>query len=145
MPACPKCPPILLIVKINTRVIRLAGNTGVYQGFLYYRLALDAIDKYRADVVFNSPKIDLNSEEQAVELFAENVMKAGEILCLSANGWSIYAYLVPGFFGLPAIGQFRIAMPTKTMVSKKQIAAAGLRRAVHILEEIYTQSMIICF
>ena len=44
----------------------------------YYRLALDAIDKYRADAAFNSLKIDLNSEEQAVELFAENVMKAGE-------------------------------------------------------------------
>ena len=44
----------------------------------YYRFALDAIDKYKADAAYNSLKIDLNSEEQAVELFAENVMKAGE-------------------------------------------------------------------
>ncbi len=44
----------------------------------YYRLALDAIDKYKADAAYNALKIDLNSEEKAVELFAENVMRAGE-------------------------------------------------------------------
>ena len=44
----------------------------------YYRFALDAIDKYKADAAYNALKIDLNSEEKAVELFAENVMRAGE-------------------------------------------------------------------
>ena len=44
----------------------------------YYRLALDAIDKYKADAAYNALQIDLNSEEKAVELFAENVMRAGE-------------------------------------------------------------------
>ena len=44
----------------------------------YYRFALDAIDKYKADAAYNSLQIDLNSEEKAVELFAENVMRAGE-------------------------------------------------------------------
>ena len=45
----------------------------------YYRFALDAIDKYKADAAYNALEIDLNSEEKAVELFAENVMRAGEI------------------------------------------------------------------
>ena len=44
----------------------------------YYRFALDAIDKYKADAAYNALEIDLNSEEKAVELFAENVMRAGE-------------------------------------------------------------------
>ena len=43
----------------------------------YYRFALDSIDKYKADAAFNALEIDLNSEEKAVELFAENVMRAG--------------------------------------------------------------------
>ena len=44
----------------------------------YYRFALDSIDKYKADAAFNALEIDLNSEEKAVELFAENVMRAGD-------------------------------------------------------------------
>ena len=44
----------------------------------YYRFALDAIDKYKADAAYNALEIDLNSEEKAVELFAKNVMRAGE-------------------------------------------------------------------
>ena len=44
----------------------------------YYRFALDSIDKYKADAAYNALEIDLNSEEKAVELFAENVMRAGE-------------------------------------------------------------------
>lgn len=44
----------------------------------YYRFALDAIDKYKADAAFNALEIDLNYEEKAVELFAENVMRAGD-------------------------------------------------------------------
>ena len=44
----------------------------------YYRFALDAIDKYKADAAYNALEIDLNSEEKAVEMFAENVMRAGE-------------------------------------------------------------------
>jgi len=44
----------------------------------YYRLALDAVDQYKADGAFNGINLDLNAEENAVELFAENIMRAGE-------------------------------------------------------------------
>ncbi len=44
----------------------------------YYRVALDFIETYFNDAIMNGLAIDRHSEEQAVELFAENIMKAGE-------------------------------------------------------------------
>ncbi|MDB3998543.1 glycosyl transferase [Litorivicinus sp.] len=43
----------------------------------YYRVALDFVDIYKTDAEINGLKLDLHSEEKAVELFALNVMKAG--------------------------------------------------------------------
>ncbi|MCV2402149.1 glycosyl transferase [Marinomonas sp. C2222] len=43
----------------------------------YYRVALDFIETYRNDAEINGLKLDTHSEEQAVELFASNIMKAG--------------------------------------------------------------------
>jgi len=43
----------------------------------YYRVALDFVDIYKADAEINGLKLDLHSEEKAVELFALNLMKAG--------------------------------------------------------------------
>lgn len=43
----------------------------------YYRIALDFIETYQSDAVINGLKFDRHSEEQAVELFAQNLMGAG--------------------------------------------------------------------
>jgi glucosyl-3-phosphoglycerate synthase len=43
----------------------------------YFRIALDFIETYHNDAVINGLTLDIHSEEQAVELFAENIMKAG--------------------------------------------------------------------
>jgi glucosyl-3-phosphoglycerate synthase len=43
----------------------------------YYRIALDFIETYRSDAVINGLELDIHSEEQTVELFANNIMKAG--------------------------------------------------------------------
>ncbi|BDX02502.1 glycosyl transferase [Marinomonas pontica] len=43
----------------------------------YYRVALDFIETYKNDAEINGLKLDVHSEEQAVELFASNIMKAG--------------------------------------------------------------------
>ena len=43
----------------------------------YYRIALDFIETYHNDAVINGLTLDIDSEERAVELFAENIMKAG--------------------------------------------------------------------
>ena len=44
----------------------------------YYRLALDMVNFYLADAELNGLAYDMHSEEKAVELFAENIMRAGE-------------------------------------------------------------------
>ena len=77
----------------------------------YYRFALDAIDKYKADAAYNALEIDLNSEEKAVELFAENVMRAGEIFAYEPMAipfmptWSRVSSVCPDF-----LYQLRVAI-----------------------------------
>jgi len=44
----------------------------------YYRVALDFIETYYNDAIMNGLAIDRHGEEQAVELFAQNIMSAGE-------------------------------------------------------------------
>ena len=43
-----------------------------------YRYALDLIDIYRSDAEMNGFKFDSHTEEKTVELFALNIIKAGE-------------------------------------------------------------------
>ncbi len=44
----------------------------------YYRIALDLIESYANDAAINGLQLDRHAEEQAVELFASNILKAGE-------------------------------------------------------------------
>ncbi|BFM12411.1 cell wall biogenesis glycosyltransferase [Simiduia litorea] len=44
----------------------------------YYRIALDLIETFRNDAIINGLTLDIHNEEKAVELFARNIMKAGE-------------------------------------------------------------------
>ncbi|MBU3069677.1 glycosyl transferase [Aestuariicella sp. G3-2] len=44
----------------------------------YFRIALDFIETYHNDAVMNGLTLDIHQEEKAVELFAQNIMKAGE-------------------------------------------------------------------
>lgn len=43
----------------------------------YFRIALDLIETYNNDAVMNGLKLDIHKEEEAVELFAGNILKAG--------------------------------------------------------------------
>ncbi len=43
----------------------------------YYRIALDFVETYHNDAIMNGLKLDIHSEEKAVEMFAKNIMKAG--------------------------------------------------------------------
>jgi len=56
-------------------------NEGLFRTLkaTYLRIALDLIDSYRCDAVMNGLDFDVHAEEQIVELFAENIMKAGDI------------------------------------------------------------------
>lgn len=56
----------------NTESIRTLKAT-------YYRIALDYVEMYRNDAMMNGLDLDIHNEEKAVEMFAENVMTAGQI------------------------------------------------------------------
>ncbi|WGL17825.1 glycosyl transferase [Microbulbifer bruguierae] len=43
----------------------------------YFRVALDFVETYRNDAIINGLKFDIHKEEQTVELFASNLVKAG--------------------------------------------------------------------
>ncbi len=43
----------------------------------YYRMALDLIEAYRNDAIMNGLSFDIHKEEEAVELFAGNILEAG--------------------------------------------------------------------
>ncbi|GAA5131307.1 glycosyl transferase [Alloalcanivorax gelatiniphagus] len=58
-------------VQINVEDFRTIKAT-------YYRIALDLIEAYYNDALMNGLKLDRHSEEQAVELFADNLMEAGK-------------------------------------------------------------------
>jgi len=45
----------------------------------YYRIALDFVESYRNDAVMNGLTVDIHAEERAVELFADNIIHAGEV------------------------------------------------------------------
>ena len=71
------------IIKTIIRKLATQGNSFSTETFrslkaTYYRSALDLIDIYRSDAEMNGLKFDSHMEEGAVELFALNIMKAGE-------------------------------------------------------------------
>ncbi len=45
----------------------------------YYRCALDCLEAYYSDAKMNGLLIDRHSEENSIELFAENIMRAGKV------------------------------------------------------------------
>ena len=45
----------------------------------YYRTALDLLESYYNDAAMNGLNIDRHKEEQSIELFAENIMRAGQV------------------------------------------------------------------
>lgn len=45
----------------------------------YYRIALDFVESYRNDAIMNGLRVDIHAEERAVELFADNIIQAGEV------------------------------------------------------------------
>lgn len=44
----------------------------------YYRVALDYVESFRRDAIMNGLDFDTHAEEQAVELFATNILEAGK-------------------------------------------------------------------
>ena len=98
------------IIKTFIKKLATQGNTFSREKFrslkaTYYRSALDLIDIYRSDAIMNGLKFDSHMEEKAVELFAMNIMKAGEGFILKPMDtpfiptWSRVKSAIPDFLG----------------------------------------------
>lgn len=71
------------ICKSIFRKLATQGHTLTAGGFrtlkaTYYRIALDFVDSYRNDALINGLAFDQHKEELAVELFARNLVAAGQ-------------------------------------------------------------------
>ncbi len=71
------------ITKALFRKLATQGETFSSETFrslkaTYYRIALDFVETYHNDAVMNGLQLDIHSEEKAVEMFARNIMKAGQ-------------------------------------------------------------------
>ncbi|MEE4277612.1 MAG: glycosyl transferase [Halieaceae bacterium] len=67
-----------LFRKLATRGVVISAESFRSLKASYYRIALDFVETYHNDAVMNGLDFDVHSEERAVELFAENIIKAGE-------------------------------------------------------------------
>ncbi|WP_323844904.1 glycosyl transferase [Microbulbifer magnicolonia] len=69
----------------------------------YFRIALDFVETYRNDAIINGFSFDIHREEQTVELFARNLMKAGQAFLDNPMetpfipSWSRITSAAPGF------------------------------------------------
>lgn len=71
------------ITKALLRKLATHGHTFSPETFrslkaTYFRIALDFVETYHNDAVMNGLQLDIHSEEKAVEMFARNIMTAGE-------------------------------------------------------------------
>ena len=96
------------IIKTFIKKLATQGNSFSREKFrtlkaTYYRSALDLIDIYRSDADMNGLQFDSHTEEKAVELFAINIMKAGEAFILNPMDtpfiptWSRVKSAIPNF------------------------------------------------
>ena len=70
----------------------------------YYRTSLDFIERYKNDAIINGLDLDVHAEEEAAELFAENIIEAGEVFLAKPMerpfipSWSRVQAAVPDIF-----------------------------------------------
>jgi len=64
--------------KLATNGIVMSSGTFRSIKATYFRIALDLVENYHNDGILNGLTLDIHREEMTVELFAENIMKAGK-------------------------------------------------------------------
>ncbi|QEP44852.1 glycosyl transferase [Ectothiorhodospiraceae bacterium BW-2] len=64
--------------KLATHGVVLSCETFRSIKAAYFRIALDFVETYRNDAIMNGLDYDTHREEQAVELFAQNIITAGD-------------------------------------------------------------------
>ncbi len=71
------------ITKAFFRKLATQGQTFSTETFrsikaTYYRIALDYVETYRHDAIMNGLTLDIHNEEKAIEMFAKNIVAAGQ-------------------------------------------------------------------
>ena len=71
------------ITKAFFRKLATQGETFSTESFrslkaTYYRIALDYVETYHNDAIMNGLTTDIHTEEKAVEMFAQNIVTAGQ-------------------------------------------------------------------
>ncbi len=70
----------------------------------YYRIALDLMDSYRNDAIFNGLNYQIHEEEVMVEMFAENIKSAGRLFLEDTDkvpfipSWQRVSSAIPDIF-----------------------------------------------
>jgi len=70
----------------------------------YYRIALDLIDSYQNDAIFNGLDYETHEEEKMVEMFAENIKHAGSVFLDDTDeapfipSWNRVSSAIPDIF-----------------------------------------------
>ncbi|MFT6388019.1 MAG: glucosyl-3-phosphoglycerate synthase [Cellvibrionaceae bacterium] len=67
-----------LFRKLATQGVVFTNETFRTIKATYFRIALDFVETYKNDAIINGLNIDVHKEEMAVEMFAKNLMKAGQ-------------------------------------------------------------------
>ena len=67
-----------LFRKLATQGVTFTTETIRSLKATYYRIALDFIETYHDDALMNGLTLDIHQEEKAVEMFAQNIMNAGQ-------------------------------------------------------------------
>lgn len=68
-----------LFRKLATQGVVFSQETFRSLKATYFRMALDIVETCHNDAIMNGLSLDIHEEEQAVEMFAENIIKAGEV------------------------------------------------------------------
>jgi glucosyl-3-phosphoglycerate synthase len=97
------------ICKLVFRKMAVMGTVFSKEAFrtlkaAYFRNALDFVERYKNDAIMNGLDLDVHKEEEAVELFAENIIAAGKNFLSSPHeksftpSWSRVRSAIPDIY-----------------------------------------------
>lgn len=94
----------VLIRKLATKGYVFGPETFRTIKATYFRMALDMVHFYQTDAELNGLAYDIDTEERAVELFAENIMRAGDDFSYSPMETPFIPSWTRVFSAMPDIG-----------------------------------------
>ena len=94
----------------------------------YFRLALDMVRFYQTDAEMNGLSYDIDAEERSVELFAENIMRAGDDFIYNPMETPFIASWARVTSAIPDIA-FRLRQAVEADNLEQQSRIAARRRA----------------